>query len=163
VGTSTPGRPSSTLSTPSPDHPLGADAPSRDFVGLAILGMACGVASGTAIIAIVLWVVRSLLVGAPASDSPNLDSAAAKILLFGTGAGMLFAATVCWRILNPLNSTYRQGGLSLVTAFAALVVSLVAVPVDLLMGRWGLLGLAALMGVAAFGLRRRARTALQNA
>ena len=125
--------------------------------------MACGVSSGTATIAIVLWVVRSLLVGTPASDTPNLDSSAARILLLGTGAGMLFAATVCWRILSPLDSTYRQGGLSLVTAFASLVVSLTAVPVDLLLGRWGLLGLAAVTGLAALGLRRRAQTALHNA
>ena len=144
-------------------HPLGPDAPRRDFVGLAFVAMGCGIASGTAVIAVALWAVRSLLVGAPASDTPNLDSMAANVLLIGTAGGILFAAVVTWRLLHPVGSTYRQGGLSIVAGFATLVVSLVAVPVNIVAGRWGLLILAAVAMLLAARLRRGALHRQQGA
>jgi hypothetical protein len=45
--------------------------------------------------------------------------------------------------------------LAMVTAFGSLVLALVAMPVDRLIGRPGLLGLALLAGLASLLIRRR--------
>ena len=147
------------MTDPSPHspHPLGSDAPDKDYVGLAVAWMSSGITSGTAVIAATLWAVRSMMVDAAPSTTPDLNSPAANLLLTGTLAGILLAAVVTWRFLAPVGSTYRQGGLSMVAAFATIVVSLLAMPVDLLIGRWGVLGLATLFALLAWRLARRAR------
>lgn len=144
---------------PSP-HPLGADAPTTDHVGLAFAGLAAGVSSGTALTTGTLWAVRSILIGSAPAATPNLNSPAANLLLLGTFGGVLLAAVVTWRLLSPVGSTYRQGGLSMVSGFATFVVSMVALPVDVLVGRWGLLGLSAVFGFLALRFARRARVSL---
>lgn len=146
--------------TPPSPHPLGPDAPDKDYVGLAAAGMACGISWGTAVICTALWAVRSLQVGAPAATTPDLSSPAANLLLTGTVGGLLLAGIITWRWLTPVGSTYRQGGLSVVAAFATLVVSMLAMPVDGLLGRWGLLGLAVLFAAAGWRMARRARRRL---
>lgn len=128
---------------PASPNPLGPDAPERDYVPLAFNAMAFAILLGTGTIAVVLWGVRSLQAGSAPTETPSLGSPAAVLLLGGTLAGIMAAATTTWRLLAPVGSTYRQGGLAMVTAFATLVVSLVAAPVDMAAGRWGLLGLAA--------------------
>lgn len=131
-----------------------------DPVRLAITGTACGVASGTAVTAAALWLVRTLQVGAPAGGTPDLGSPAALVLLVGSLGGMLTAAVTAWRLLAPLDSTYRQGALSVVAGFATvLVVTVAGFPADALAGRWGLLGLALAAVLAAMGLGRAAARA----
>ena len=144
-------------------NPLGSDAPERDYVPLAFNGMAFGILAGTGVISAFLWAVRSLQVGAPMADTPDLGSPAAILLLIGTPAGMLIAALLTWRVLAPVGSTYRQGGLALVSAFATLVVSLTAAPVDMAFGRMGLVALSACCGLLAWLFWRRAERARETA
>lgn len=119
--------------------------------------MAAGISAGAALTTGTLWAVRSILIGAAPATTPDLSSPAANLLLLGTFGGILLAAIVTWRILAPVGSTYRQGGLSMVSGFATFVVSMVALPVDVLVGRWGLLGLAAVFGFLASWFAGRAR------
>jgi hypothetical protein len=144
-------------------NPLGPDAPERDYVPLAFNGMIYAILAGTGIISALLWAVRSLQVGAPPTEIPDLGSPAAILLLIGTPAGMLVAATLTWRVLAPVGSTYRQGGLAMVSAFATLVVSLTAAPVDMAFGRMGLVVLSACCGLLAWLFWRRAERARETA
>ncbi len=144
---------------PSP-HPLGAEAPARDYVGLAVRAMASGILAGTALILASLWLVRTLQVGVPAASTPDLDSPAAFTLLLGAVAGVMLAAIVTWTLLSPIRSTYRQGGLAIVAGFATVVlVTVVSFPLDGALGRWGLLGAAVVAGLLA----RRLATAAGRA
>lgn len=79
------------------------------------------------------------------------------LLVGGTLAGILLAAYAAWRMLAPVGSTYRRGALSIVAAFATVLVMLICMPVHQLFGRVGLVGLLAACGVAALLLARRAR------
>jgi len=134
----------------------------RDFVPLAFLGMTTGIAAGTALIAGSLWMVRTLQIGVPARDTPDLSSPSALVFLLGSLGGVLLAAVVTWNLLSPIGSTYRQGGLSLVAAFATVVtVTVLAFPADLLAGRWGLLALTLLAVLAAWRLARAAGRAAE--
>ena len=79
------------------------------------------------------------------------------LLVGGTLAGVLVAAYSAWHLLAPVGSTYRRGALSIVAAFATVLVMLICMPVHQLWGRAGLIGLLATCGVAALILARRAR------
>jgi hypothetical protein len=57
----------------------------------------------------------------------------------GTLAGVLLAGFVSWRLLAPVTSAYRRGGLAMVAAFATVVLMLVCTPIFELFGRVGLL------------------------
>jgi hypothetical protein len=87
---------------------------------------------------------------------PNLDLSF-YLLVGGTLAGILLAAYAAWYLLEPVGSTYRRGALSIVTAFATVLVMLICMPVHRLWGRAGLVSLLATCGVAALLLGRRAR------
>ncbi len=153
-----------TAPPPSP-HPLGADAPDRDYVPLAMAAMGFAVTAGTAIIALVTWTVRTLQAAAPPATTPSLGSAPAVILLAGTLGGMLFSAAAVWVALQPVRSPYRQGGLAMATTFATFLVSAVAsFLADNFGGRGGLLLLAVLAMLGAWRTGRavgRHREALQ--
>jgi hypothetical protein len=81
------------------------------------------------------------------------------LLLWGTFAGIALAGVVAWRLLSPLGSAYRRGGLALVSAFATVVVMLVCIPVNQTLGRPGLAALIGLSLVVSALLARRARAA----
>lgn len=114
----------------------------RDFVPLAIAGLGFGIALGATVIAVALWLLRTVQAGLPASDTLELGSTPALLLFGGTVGGMLAAATGTWRALRPLESTWRQGGLAMIASFASLVVSLLAIPADAWLGDRGVLALA---------------------
>jgi hypothetical protein len=75
----------------------------------------------------------------------------------GTLAGIMIAAWAAWRLLEPISSTYRRGGLAMVSGFATVPLMLVCIPINQLLGRVGLLILLALSGIAAALLARRAK------
>jgi hypothetical protein len=119
-------------------------------VGSAVaLGLAAVTATALAVDAL-----RPQSGGAPDLGAPF------QLLFWGTIASLALAATAAWRLLAPIGSAYRRGGLSLVSAFATFLVAiLVCIPVNQILGRPGLAGLIALsLGISAF-LARRARTA----
>ena len=75
----------------------------------------------------------------------------------GTIAGLVLAAFVAWRLLEPIASTYRRGGLAMVAAFATVVLMLVCTGVFQLFGRAGLLFLLGFSAVTSTLLAFQAR------
>lgn len=79
------------------------------------------------------------------------------LLVGGTLFGILLAAYAAWHLLAPVDSTYRRGGLSIVSAFATTAIMLICIPIHQLLGRTGLLVLLCLSGVTTLALARHAR------
>jgi hypothetical protein len=79
------------------------------------------------------------------------------LLVGGTLAGVLIAAFAAWRLLAPIGSAYRRGALTIVCAFATVLLMLICIPVNQVLGRTGLLVLLGLFAIAAVILARRAR------
>jgi hypothetical protein len=75
----------------------------------------------------------------------------------GTLAGILLAGVVAWRLLVPITSTYRRGGLAMVSAFATVVVMLICTPIFDLFGRNGLLAFLGFCAVTSALLAYQAR------
>lgn len=154
------------MTTPPPSpNPLGPDAPTRDYVPLAMAAMGFAIVGGTAIIALVTWTVRTLQLAGPVTTPPSIGSAPAVVLLAGTLGGMAFSAVAVWVALAPVRSPYRQGGLAMATTFATFLGSAVAsFLADNFAGRPGLLGLAIVATIGAWRLGLavgRQRMALQ--
>ena len=135
----------------------------RDFVPLAIAGLGFGIALGATVIAVALWLLRTIQAGTPAPDTLDLGSAPAVLLFGGTAGGMLAAAAGTWQALRPIASTWRQGGLAMIASFASLVVSLLAIPVDTWFGHWGVLGLALAGAALTWWLSRAVARAAASA
>ncbi len=142
-----------------PAHPLGPGAPTYDFIPLVARGMTFGVLTGVTWITAALFAVRSLQLGAPPGRPFGPATAA---LIAGVLGGVLMGASTTWRCLTPLGS-YRQGGFTLIAAFATVLLALVTAPVDMLVGRFGLLGVALLAGLGAAAAGRRAAAARAEA
>jgi len=96
----------------------------------------------------------------PATPSSNVAAGPAfYLLMFGTVFGLVVAGLVAWRLLAPVPSTYRRGGLSLVTAMATILPMLLCMAANQLGGRAGLVGLALAALLLAVLLAGRARRA----
>lgn len=144
-----------TTSPPPSPHPLGPDAPTRDYVGLAMGAMGLAVALGVTGISLVTWTVRTLQAagGAPAEGELGL---AGTVLLGGTLVVLAGVAGIVWTTLAPVRSPYRQGGLAMATVFAAFLLAVIGTFVaDNWFGRGGLLGLAMLGVVVAWAAGRK--------
>jgi hypothetical protein len=115
--------------------------------------MASAVSLGLLLITATVLAVDALRVRESGGD---ID-AAFYILVGGTLAGVFLAASAAWRLLAPLESVYRRGGLSIVSAFATILLMLICIPVDQHFGSTGLLVLLGVSAVAALGLHRRAK------
>jgi hypothetical protein len=117
------------------------------FVGAAAVG---AVSAGLSVIVATVIAVDLLR---PTGDS-NL-SPVLYLLLGGTMAGVLVAAAVAWWLLEPILSTYRRGGLSMVAGFATALAMLICIPIHQALGRAGLGGLLLLcIGTALLAGRR---------
>jgi hypothetical protein len=125
-------------------------------IRLALLAMGSAVAFGLA--AVSLTVLGVDLLRAKAPTGPQLG-APLYLLFFGTLGSLLCAGVVAWRLLAPVVSLYRRGGLSIVSAFGTVVVMLLCIPTHQLAGRAGLIGLAAAALLASLLLARGARRA----
>ena len=75
----------------------------------------------------------------------------------GTLAGILLAGFAGWRLLDPVTSTYRRGGLAMVSAFATVVLMLLCTRIFDLFGRNGLLGFLGLCAVISAFLAYQAQ------
>lgn len=144
------------MTSPPPSlHPLGAEAPTRDYVGLALAAMGLAIWTGTALIALVTWTVRTLQAVRPLPATPALGLPG-TILLGGTLGALVAAAGIVWIALRPVRSPYRQGGLAMATTFATLLVAIISTfAADNWFGRGGLLGLALVAVLAAWRSGRR--------
>ena len=143
------------MTAPSPPRPPPISIEDKDRVGLAFLSMAISIALGIGLITVALWVVSTLLIDVPASDTPVLEGAPFYLLVGGTLTGIVVAGLVTWTLLAPVRSAYRRGGLSMVSAFATAAGMLVAMPINQFAGRAGLLGLIAACALVAWLLSRR--------
>ena len=123
-------------------------------LGLVLRALPFGVLFGTAVIAMVLWLVRTLQMQSAPATTPETGGPQAMLLLGGTLAGVLAGGAATWSLLKPVESVYRRGAFSLVAGFASLVAALIAMPLDRAFGRMGLLALAAAAVLACLWLGR---------
>jgi len=116
--------------------------------------MGSGMAFGLAVVSLTVLGVDLVRPATP----PGLASGPAfYLLLFGTIGGLILAGVVTWRLLAPILSTYRRGGISVVTAFATVLPMLLCMVANQLAGRIGLVALAGIALLAALALGARAR------
>lgn len=121
--------------------------------GFLAAALAGAVSAGLVVITATVLVVDALRAGAyPESLTLRL-----YLIFGGTLAGILTAAWAAWRLLGPISSAYRRGGLAMVSGFATVLLMLVCIPINQLLGRPGLLVLLGLSVLAAALLTRRAR------
>lgn len=126
-------------------------------IRLALLAMGSAVAFGLATVSATVLGVDLLRSDAPTAG-PQLG-APLYLLFFGTLGGLFCAGVVAWRLLAPVVSLYRRGGLSIVSAFGTVVVMLLCIPAHQLAGRAGLIGLGVVALLASLLLARGARRA----
>jgi hypothetical protein len=122
-------------------------------VGFVAAVIACAVSVGLLVITTTVLTVDTLRAN---SGPSNLDLSF-YLLVGGTLSGVLLAGSAAWCLLAPVGSTYRRGGLSIVCAFATVLLMLICIPINQVFGRTGLLILLGLSGIAALSLARRAR------
>ena len=121
-------------------------------IRLVVLAMGSAVALGLAIVSATVLGVDLLRSESP-SAAPQLG-APLYLLFFGTMAGV-----VAWRVLDSILSTYRRGGLSVVSGLATVVAMLLCIPVHQLGGRAGLGALGAASLLLSLLLARLVRAA----
>lgn len=97
------------------------------------------------------FIVILTVLGVNALRETHIE-AAFYLLAAGTLSGLTAAAVAAWRLLAPLGSDFRRGSFAIVSAFATVVLMLLALPIHGLLGRGGLLGLAALSALGCLGL-----------
>jgi hypothetical protein len=126
-----------------------------DPVSLVAAALGAGLAAGLALVGATGAATAALR--PPAGTTEPALGAPLYLLLFGTLGGLVLAGVVAWWLLRPLQSTYRRGGLALVSAFATVVLMQIYRPLDAAFGVPALLVAAVLAGVLATLLARRAR------
>lgn len=128
-----------------PDSPLhnmaGEPLPEGlDLFALGVRALGFAAAVGATAITLVLWGVQTLV---PPTATPNPAPTAGPafyLLVLGTPAAMALAGATCWFLLRPVESLFRRGALSMVSAFLSFLVALLTLPANALYGRAGLLG-----------------------
>jgi hypothetical protein len=120
--------------------------PARDRPGLVFRVLIGAIATGTALVALALWTVRTLLADAPASEQAVVNGPAFFILILGTFGAVAAAAALGWWLLAPLSSSWRRGVFAMISGFGTVVAALLSAPVH---HAWGRGGLALLAGVSA--------------
>ena len=126
-----------------------------DPVSLAATALGAGLSAGLALVGVTVAALDAVR-PPPGTADPALG-APLYLLAAGTLGGLVLAGVVAWRLLAPLDSTYRRGGLALVSAFATVPVMQVYPPLDAAFGAPALLAAAALATGVALLLSRRAR------
>jgi hypothetical protein len=126
-----------------------------DPVSLVAAALGAGLSAGLALVGATVAATAALR--PPAGTTEPALGAPLYILLFGTLGGLLLAGVVAWRLLRPLQSTYRRGGLAMVSAFATVVLMQIYRPLDAAFGVPALAGGATLAAGLSWLLARRAR------
>lgn len=129
----------------------------EDPFGLVLGGIGFGLLLGLALQALVGFAVRTAQASAPPAGGLDLNSIPARILLVGTAVAALAAGMATWRVVSPLRHPWRQGMIAIIAGFGSFAIAVVTQPVDRLLGRPGLIGLAIVAGSAAVWLARRLR------
>jgi hypothetical protein len=126
-----------------------------DPVSLAVTALGAGLSAGAALIGVTVAALDAVR-PPPGTANPAVGGPV-YLLAAGTLGGLVLAGVVAWRLLSPLDSTYRRGALALVSAFGTVLVMQVYPLLDSLFGTPALLVAAALAALVALLLARRAR------
>jgi hypothetical protein len=126
-----------------------------DPVSLAATALGAGLSAGLALVGATVAAVDAVR-PPPGTADPALG-ASLYLLAAGTLGGLVLAGVVAWRLLAPLDSTYRRGGLAMVSAFATVPIMQLYRPLDAAFGTPALLAAAAMAAGAAWLLSRLAR------
>ena len=128
-----------------------------DPFGLVLGGIGFGLLLGLALQALVGFAVRTAQASAPPAGGLDLNSLPARILLVGTAVAALAAGMATWRVVSPLRHPWRQGMIAIIAGFGSFALAVVTQPVDRMLGRPGLIGLALVAGLAAAMVGRKLR------
>ncbi len=124
-----------------------------DPIRLAASALAAGTVLGLVVITATVLGVDALRPAVAAADpGPRF-----YLLIFGTLGGIVLAGAATWWLLAPIASSYRRGGLAIVSAFATVPMMLLCRVVHQLAGRPGLLVMMGVLALAGLGLTRRSR------
>ena len=121
-------------------------------------GLATGAATGATVVTAGLLLLRTFQRGRVAeTQDQGFTLLAATVLV-----AIMAAAGTGWLLSRGIAEAWRRGVVATLAVFGMLMLSLVAVPADLLAGRGGLAGyLALLVGAAAWSLAHARRAAPQ--
>ncbi len=122
-------------------------------LGFLATALLCAISTGLTVITATVLVADELR---SRYGSVNLEPRLYWIFA-GTLAGILLAGLVAWRLLEPVTSTYRRGGLAMVSAFATVVLMLICTRIFELFGRGGLLTFLGLCAATSVLLAYRAQ------
>jgi hypothetical protein len=92
----------------------------RRLLGFIAMVILCAVSFGLVVITTTVLGVDALR----SSSTGNLDLTF-SLLVIGTLSGILLASFSAWRLLAPLGSVYRRGGLSIVAGFVTVHLMLI--------------------------------------
>jgi hypothetical protein len=115
----------------------------HDPIPLAISSVGFSVLLGTALMSSFLIINRVMVRDLPSNGTPDVNQPAANLLLIGAFCTLILPALATWNLLSPIDSSYRRGGLAMVSGFGAILVSLVSIPLNEAGGMAGLAGLLA--------------------
>jgi hypothetical protein len=122
-----------------------------DPVALATTALGAGVTAGLALIGVTVAGVEAI------RPAPGDYGAPLYLLAAGTLGGVVLSGVVTWWLLSPFPSTYRRGGLAMVSGFATVPLMLIYPPVHAALGTTALLAVAAIAAALSLMLARRAR------
>jgi hypothetical protein len=114
-----------------------------------------GATLGVACQGLVTAAVRTLQAGAGPSAPPSLGAVPTMVLLGGTMLGIVAAGFATWTALAPIRNPWRQAMLGMIAGLGSFVLSLLTIPLYMLWGRPGLVGLAVVSGGLCLGIGRR--------
>ena len=127
------------------------------------LGFLAAALAGAIAIGLVVVTATVLLVDLLKSGAyPDNLTLRLYLLFGGTVGGILAAAGAAWRLLQPIPSLYRRGGLAIVSGFATVLLMLVCIPIHQMFGAAGLLVTMGVSGIAAALLASRTRRLARN-
>jgi hypothetical protein len=128
------------------------------------LGFIAAALAGAVALGLVVVTATVLLADLLRSGTYHDNLTLRLYLLFGgTLGGILAAAGAAWRLLQPIPSLYRRGGLAIVSAFATVLLMLICIPIHQMFGQAGLLVTMGLSGIGAVLLALRTRRSARNA
>ncbi|MEO5798197.1 MAG: hypothetical protein ABIZ70_04855 [Gemmatimonadales bacterium] len=143
-------------------NPFGDAAPKEDRVGLAANAMAAGMAIAIAAIAVVAWATTRAAANSGITSKETITNGfAVNLVIYGTLGSIFLSGIVAWLLMATVDSNYRRGGLSMVSAFAGFLLSVILTM--LVRGVFGVAALPALAALAALVgvfFIRRARAAV---
>lgn len=111
-----------------PPAPLVSDQATEDQIGLAVRAVGAAFCTAIAWLGFLTW--ATLQVGGPEAAVPaeqiNPDAAHVNLLLYGLTACLVVTGALGWRLLRPVGSTFRRGGLTMVGVLGGVSLGMLA-------------------------------------